>query len=110
MSYNGHLGYLAAVSSQDEFNFVVKVLGARDVWLTSTDIQQKGLWLITAGPDISAPTPVDLWAFGEPFGIGENCAITTAGEGPTITNCDETWFYVVEYECQENSTTECECM
>ena len=77
MSYNGYLGYLAAVSSQDELNFVVKVLGARNVWLASTDIQQEGVWLITAGPNISAPTPVDLWAFGEPFGIGENCAIST---------------------------------
>ncbi len=41
MSYDGYLGYLAAVSSQDKFNFVVKVLGARNVWLASTDINKK---------------------------------------------------------------------
>ncbi len=107
LSYNGHLWYLAAVSRTN--SIIVKVLGARNVWLASKDIQQEGVWLITAGPDITAPTPVDLWAFGKPFGIGENCAISTTGEGLSKTNCDETCFCVIEFACQASNVTVCAC-
>jgi hypothetical protein len=110
MSYNGQLGYLAAVSSLDEYNFIDKVLDVHNVWLAATDIQQEGTWLIAAGPNISAPAPTDLWGFGEPFGgIDKNCAFSVTG-GLSTANCSETFFYVIEYECQTVASAQCECM
>jgi hypothetical protein len=107
--YNGQFGYLAAVSSQDEYNFIDETLGARNVWLGATDIQQDGTWLTAAGPNISMPAPTNLWAFGEPFGgSSENCALSMAG-GLRDANCNETHFYVIEYECQTVSSSACEC-
>ena len=110
MSFNGQLGYLAAVSSQDEYNFIDKTLGARNVWLAATDIQQEGVWLTAAGPNISAPAPADVWAFGEPFGgQGENCAFSLTG-GLSDSDCNQARFYVIEYECQTVGSMPCERM
>jgi hypothetical protein len=109
-SYRGQFGYLAAVSSQAEYDFVTKTLGARNVWLGATDIAQEDNWLLAAGPSIGTAAPTDLWAYGEPFGgTSENCAMSITGEGLSTANCNETWFYVIEYECQTSSTTDCEC-
>jgi hypothetical protein len=110
MSFNGQLGYLAAVSSRAEFDFIDKVLGARNVWLAATDILLEGMWLTAAGPNISAPVPPDVWAFGEPFGgQGENCAYSMTA-GLSDSDCNQARFYVIEYECQTVGSAPCECM
>ncbi len=109
-SYRGQFGYLAAVSSQAEYDFIVNILGARNVWLGSTDIAQEGNWRVVAGPSIGTAAPTDMWAFNEPLGsTGENCAMILAEGGLRDSSCDQVRFFVIEYECQTSSTTDCEC-
>ncbi len=110
MSYNGQLGYLAAVSSRAEFDFIDKVLGARNVWLAATDILLEGMWLTAAGPNISVPVLPELWTLGEPFGgSDENCAFSLTG-GLSDSDCNQARFYVIKYECQTVGSAPCECI
>jgi hypothetical protein len=107
--YKGQLGHLATVSSRAEYDFIAKTLGARNAWLAATDVRQEDNWLVAAGPSIGTTAPSNVWAVGEPLGGASlNCALAISEGGMSTGFCSEARFYVIEYECQTSSSTECE--
>jgi hypothetical protein len=109
MTYKGQLGYLVSVSNTDEYDFIYKTLGARNVWLGATDIRSEDKWINAAGPDIGlAPASDLLRSLKQKGGSSANC-IMSIGSSPADANCNDERFFVIEFECQTVTSTECEC-
>ncbi len=101
-------GYLATISSVEEYEFIDKRLGARNVWLGASDVLEEGSWLITSGPQIGMQFPTGLWTSGPPANQSTaNCLASISGTYSAF-DCSEERFFVVEFECQTSNTTTCE--
>jgi hypothetical protein len=101
-TYRGMTGYIATISSYDEYAFVRWGLGAQSLWISGTDASSEGTYKYTIGGATSSTTMSPMhWGIGEPNGGSDEDCIVIGSNGYADVVCTRTDFpdFVVEFEC-----------
>lgn len=101
LSYNGYIGHLATINSEDEFTFLKTMPGLGDWNITWIGAHESGgdyIWVNGEGALDFSGWSTSPWESGEPSG-NYGVAITGSGYGSLIRtqpgDCGE---YIVEYQ------------
>jgi hypothetical protein len=100
--YGGLPGYLATVTSQPEYQFLIGVFtDLQDVWIGASESQVEGTFRWMAGPEAGQAMAMTngMWAPGEPSnGLKEDCVLFWDQKQFNDANCADSYRYLVEYE------------
>ena len=101
LTFNGMQGYLASITTPQEYNFVMWNLRPHYVWVDISDQATEGTWRLTAGPDAGRTTAFLPWASTEPNGgRGENCVVLAYfGYIDYPCSTPDSYDFLVEFEC-----------
>jgi hypothetical protein len=101
LSFNGMQGYLASITTPQEYNFVMWNLRPQNVWVDISDQATEGTWRLTAGPDAGKTTTFLPWFNNEPNGgRGENCVVLGCfGYIDSPCSTFDNFDFLVEFEC-----------
>ena len=104
LSYNGYIGHLATLNSEEEYSFVASSLGLGDwniSWVGAHKVGSDYVWANDEGSLDFSGWSASPWASGHPNGDDVGVAITGSGYGSVLVSqpqsgvCGE---YVVEYQ------------
>ena len=110
-THQGLYGYLATISSKEEWSFVLDSIPGTSVnqvvWHSLTDIETEGIWKFASGPELGQVSGFSAWFPGEPNNQGnEDFAFYFWGKDSTLlwndansTSSDTAYkkSYLVEY-------------
>ncbi len=74
-TYMGQRGYLATITSPEEYRFIFFQLGATNAYVSLSDEGSEGTWKYISGPEAGQTATFLPWGTGEATGgTAENCA------------------------------------